>query len=85
MNDQRFERLFEAARESAHEYRDALRGGAGPVVDLQLYLAKREGASDRAKKAQGQYQHVLDLLELESTPAQWAKVLDAIEAGWPAP
>ena len=85
MNEQRFERLFEAARKSAQEYRDAVRPGAGPVVDLQLYLAKREGAAEVAKKAERQYRQALDLLELECTPAQWAKVLEAIEEGWSGP
>lgn len=33
--------------------------------------------------ARSQLRQTLALLELESTPEQWAKVLEAIEADWP--
>ncbi|MDB4871953.1 MAG: hypothetical protein JWL97_2957 [Gemmatimonadales bacterium] len=35
------------------------------------------------EQARRQYRQTMDLLELESTPEQWRKVLEAIEAEWP--
>lgn len=63
MNDQRFERLLSAARESYHTKDD--------VLNLRRAYARR------------QYRQTLDLLELECTAEQWAKVLAQIEAQWP--
>jgi hypothetical protein len=63
VDDQRFERLFGAARAYFH------------IQDDIFNLAK-----DQARR---QYRETMDLLELESTPEQWAKVLEAVVQDWP--
>jgi hypothetical protein len=63
VNEERLERLLNAAREYYH------------TKDDILYLRR-----DHARR---QYRETLDLLELECTPEQWAKVLAMIELQWP--
>jgi len=85
VDDQRFQRLFTAARNSVHEQRSARADTIGMSGDFQLDVAKRESAFQRAIKAQRQYRQTIDLLEAECTPEQWNSVLEAIEQGWPEP
>lgn len=68
MENERFERLMEEARNS--------NSVKSFYADAVLGLVARE-------TAQRKHRQVLLLLEAGCTPEQWAKVLAAIEQNWP--
>lgn len=74
MTEERFTELMAAASKAFHAYRDAATKIAGSI-GTPTHLSEEE--------ARRQYRQALDVLSVEATPEQWARVEAAMTQRWP--